>query len=1374
MGGGPQGVAPEADLVFVHLTASRGGFALLGDSVTLLEAIDFIARTAGDRPWVINLSMGNMGGPHDGTTLVEQAIDAAVLAKPGRALCQSCGNYHERKSHTTCQIRPGQVLVLHWETDQAVITPNELEIWYSARDRFSVRLVSPLGDESPAIGLGQTGTIQAGGRTVARIYQRATDPNNHDNHFNGYLYPGFPPGRWLVEVTGEDVVDGRLHAWIERDEACLGCQSHFRAEEAVASSTTGTICNGLRTIAVGAYDAHAPELALAPFSSMGPTRDGRQKPDLCAPGVSVLAGKSAPSGALAGAPLLTRKSGTSMAAPHVTGCVALMFEAAPRPLHIEETRRLLLGSTSGTAIPSALRQRVGSGILDIKAAVESARDPAHPPEWTAAIIPSAVALPPSGFEPVPAAEIRLSIPLQTADPVTTPELEVAMNGAVEQQTLATYCHECGRPLVPDVVEDDLSATETGPLGRGRIGPMQFTVDPLPGAPAFTGNNFDEALRYALAHQGSHTVITGNLLTGKSFDVFAWNTKSSTPVPAVIEFDARQDINCLVLDGGIAAYFPSNLTATTLRWVQIPRLKEYYGLSAADQNLQRRDWVATLARAASSITVGNVTVNRAWIEQLSMPAIRLLLAQFGSATMRVLTVNDPPHQYLGGAVNGVTLPLPLLPLQEPDCYLPVISRAEGKLESINAYDLKAGISVAVIQINTQRGALFRFLGAFYDRDPDLFRQELGTPLGWSMQSHGDHNDLVITGPPQVVLHGQGSESESNSGYFQSGTKGNTNYSQINDSFRRDLAGRFRDVIVWPHVQEMTQVVAAWFLSDGLTLIQQAANNIPPLSVAKPDRNTYILKALLMSVYVRYSACLEPLLKALRMWSNVSDKLQHLEEALNGPVAWGGCHTNNRTHLIDRLKAQRPVAENVHDMITRIAGGGSLKESESIPDLADEPDDGDAEGGPFRTDDLPCGGAAELERIPGISRKDWGESLVGLADEAISAESDLSTSGVVLEAALGRLGLKRALSPLGSPRRLSAAEVFDVFQTPTHRDRDHFVRLFEVVATPRSVLGDCLLPGDVLVERALGEGRIGHMSVVATGEVFPATALAGAGFTLAGPRRGMYAQVIQSGAAPRGLDDRFARQVTGADGRLGSGQILLRLRPPSESGTKPVPAEDLPSSKLTWAGATDEQLAFMRDVYDAHVQIGKSIRSFVGDVPAADLEVVEGAARLRRPAAAACRDLLLAIRADLAQKKQAGDPKAKAVSSISVGSGYRSASEQFSIWQKNFPGYYQETRTEREKLAGGVHGPKAVAFLASKISGWLASPGFSLHNNGLAIDFLTIEGNKQLALEHKKDNVSAWKVTWFWSWMTANASTYHFFQNTSIDEPWHWEYRAPPAQ
>jgi len=375
--GGPSGMAPEASLVFVHLAAPNVGRASLGNWATLLEAIDFIRTTAGHRPWVVNLSIGRHSGPHDGTTLVERALDAVLLEAPGRAIVQSAGNYYREDVHASGVLRPGEVRALSWRTDAADVTANELEIWYSSRDHLDIQVRAPSGAVTPRVKLSDRAWIEAGGERIGRIYHRQSDPNNGDHHVVVLLYPAAPAGRWEVRLHGVDVIDGRYHAWIERD-ACVGdCQSRFAPGTTVRSGTTGTICNGFRTIAVGAYDARDPGAPVAPFSSSGPTRDGRQKPDLLAPGVGVLAARSAPSERSAGRGLLTRKSGASMASPHVAGAVALMFEAAERLLPIDETRRALLASSSPPPAGMDWR-RVGSGYLDVVAAVDEARREVRP------------------------------------------------------------------------------------------------------------------------------------------------------------------------------------------------------------------------------------------------------------------------------------------------------------------------------------------------------------------------------------------------------------------------------------------------------------------------------------------------------------------------------------------------------------------------------------------------------------------------------------------------------------------------------------------------------------------------------------------------------------------------------------------------------------------------------------------------------------------------------------------------------------------------------------------------------------------------------------------------------------------------------------
>jgi hypothetical protein len=71
------------------------------------------------------------------------------------------------------------------------------------------------------------------------------------------------------------------------------------------------------------------EDGLAPFSSRGPTRDGRIKPDLVAPGTAILSARSRAAGVGTGwspssDPLYMFEGGTSMATPLVSGCAAVV------------------------------------------------------------------------------------------------------------------------------------------------------------------------------------------------------------------------------------------------------------------------------------------------------------------------------------------------------------------------------------------------------------------------------------------------------------------------------------------------------------------------------------------------------------------------------------------------------------------------------------------------------------------------------------------------------------------------------------------------------------------------------------------------------------------------------------------------------------------------------------------------------------------------------------------------------------------------------------------------------------------------------------------------------------------------------------------
>lgn len=362
---GPAGIAPDADLIFVHLAdRNTGGLANFGDSVRLLEAVDFIHRTAGSQPCAINISAGRLCGPRDGTSVVERAFDELLASTPGRFIVDSAGNYFRWRTHSCGTIAAGETHALSMVVHPSDITLNELEVWYDGADEFAVRIDPPGHAGGPAVRLGERSDILIGGRLAGRVYHRMRDPNNGDNHIVAYLNPVGCAGNWTITLEARRVVSGRFHAWIERDDTCRGCQARFAPADSDPATTLGSIATSHLPLVVGAYDGHDPGRPVASFSSAGPSRDDRCKPDFVAPGVGVLTVQSAPVGASRNPGLLVRGNGTSFATPHVTGAVALCYEAGGTRFSAAQIRSLVLGSCDPIPEPDP-QCRLGHGYLNI-------------------------------------------------------------------------------------------------------------------------------------------------------------------------------------------------------------------------------------------------------------------------------------------------------------------------------------------------------------------------------------------------------------------------------------------------------------------------------------------------------------------------------------------------------------------------------------------------------------------------------------------------------------------------------------------------------------------------------------------------------------------------------------------------------------------------------------------------------------------------------------------------------------------------------------------------------------------------------------------------------------------------------------------------
>jgi subtilisin family serine protease len=116
-------------------------------------------------------------------------------------------------------------------------------------------------------------------------------------------------------------------------------------------NTLGAPADGQGVLAVGAVD---PAGVRASFSSVGPTADGRVKPDVAAQGVSVLA---AGSGA---ADSYRFVNGTSFSCPLTAGVAALLLQMHPEATP-EQIRNALRASGSQAAAPDNL---LGWGIVN--------------------------------------------------------------------------------------------------------------------------------------------------------------------------------------------------------------------------------------------------------------------------------------------------------------------------------------------------------------------------------------------------------------------------------------------------------------------------------------------------------------------------------------------------------------------------------------------------------------------------------------------------------------------------------------------------------------------------------------------------------------------------------------------------------------------------------------------------------------------------------------------------------------------------------------------------------------------------------------------------------------------------------------------------
>jgi endonuclease G len=233
-------------------------------------------------------------------------------------IVKSAGNERGFGGHARVQAFNGLVPI-EWESDNKFRFQDYMELWYQSLDELEFALVDPAGNRSATVSKQSKDVNTSLGGNACHMVLTERHKDNGDNRVVITIVPqtaAIQAGLWTLEVVGINVRSktGQVDIWVERDDAARAVRFVPDVPETTLSipGTADTV------ITVAACHASAP-LQLTPSSSFGLTRRGQPKPDICAPGFKIIGAKAGDADHRA----TIAMTGTSMAAPHVTGALAL-------------------------------------------------------------------------------------------------------------------------------------------------------------------------------------------------------------------------------------------------------------------------------------------------------------------------------------------------------------------------------------------------------------------------------------------------------------------------------------------------------------------------------------------------------------------------------------------------------------------------------------------------------------------------------------------------------------------------------------------------------------------------------------------------------------------------------------------------------------------------------------------------------------------------------------------------------------------------------------------------------------------------------------------------------------------------------------------